>query len=63
MSFDNVQPTEYRTLVVARAATVELSRVVWVGRQDERVESPAVLFESGLDIVVSVKQQGFLRRL
>lgn len=60
MRLHHVQPAHDRSLVIRRPTTVQLSGAVGVrGELEGRVE-PAVLLQCGLDIVVTVDEQGFL---
>lgn len=62
MRLQHVEPAHHRSLVIGRASSVELPRALRVaGELEGRVEPP-VLLERGLDIVVAVNKEGFLRK-
>lgn len=61
MSLDGVQPAKNGALVIGGATSDKFALLVL--DQLKRLGGPAVLLESGLDIVVSVDEDGLLGRV
>ena len=51
-----IEPAHYRALVIGRASAIQFSGSLGVGSELERLIKPSVLFQSGLNIVVTVNE-------
>jgi hypothetical protein len=60
VSLEDVQPTQDRALVIRRSSSVELAGTFRVLGQGERVVKPSIALLGGLDVKVSVDEDGFL---